>query len=100
MRVAARLGHDLTQHRSRPLAPQDFKEPDLVLVMEATQAIAFRARAPGLADRVYVLGDFLATSPFGISDPWGCSEAAFDRIFAQISAALDRLTQRLEARPT
>ena len=100
VRVAARFGRDLSQHRSRPLAPADLEEPDLVLVMEASQAAAFRARAPALAARVYRLGDFLATRPFVISDPWGCSEAVFDRSFAQIATALDRLTERLKDRPT
>lgn len=100
IRVAARLGHDLSQHRSRPLASADLTQPDLVLVMEAAQAAAFRARAPALGDRVYLLGDFLTTPPFGIADPWGCPEAVFDRTFAQIAAALDRLIERLEALPT
>ena len=98
VRVAAHFGHDLSQHRSRPLRPADLEDPDLVLVMEASQAAAFRARAPALAGRVYLLGDFLAARPFGISDPWGCSEAVFDRVFAQIATALDRLTQRLAER--
>src|SRR5262245_59034382 len=31
VRVAASLGFDLTQHRSRPLSPADLAEPDLVL---------------------------------------------------------------------
>ena len=100
IRVAARLGHDLSQHRSRPLSPADLSEPDLVLVMEAAQAAAFRARAPALGGRIYLLGDFLAAPPFGIADPWGCPEAVFDRTFAQIAAALDRLTERLAAPPT
>ncbi len=98
VRVAARLGHDLSRHRSRPLSRADLSEPHLVLVMEAAQAAAFRARAPALAQRIYVLGDFLATPPFGIADPWGCPDVVFDRIFAQITAALDRLTQRLNER--
>ena len=100
IRVAARLGHDLSQHRSHPLSPADLSEPDLVLVMEAAQAAAFRARAPALGRRVYLLGDFLAAPPFGIADPWGCPEDVFDRVFAQIAAALDRLTERLEVPPT
>lgn len=100
VRVAARHGHDLSQHRSRPLGPADLVEPDLVLVMEAAQAAAFRARAPALAERVRLLGDFLAARPFGIPDPWGCSEAVFDRTFEQIAAALDRLAQRLAERAT
>jgi protein-tyrosine phosphatase len=100
VRVAARYGHDLSQHRSRPLGPEDLELPDLVLVMEASQAAAFRGHAPALAERVHLLGDFLATRPFGIPDPWGCSEAVFDRTFAQIAAALDRLMQRLQDRPT
>lgn len=100
VRLAARQGLDLTPHRSRPLAPEDLCEPDLVLVMEAAQAAAFRARAPALAERVYLLGDFLAAPPFVIEDPWSCSEAVFERVFAQIAAALDRLTLRLTDRAT
>jgi protein-tyrosine phosphatase len=96
MRAAARLGHDLSRHQSRPITSSDLSEPDLVLVMEAVQATDFRARAPALSQRVFVLGDFLAVPPFDIADPWGCSDADFDRIFAQIVAALDRLTQRLK----
>ena len=100
VRVAARHGLDLSQHHSRPLAPADLNEPDLVLVMEAAQAAAFRARAPALAERVYVLGDFLTAPPFGIADPFGCSEAVFERTFAQIVAALDQLSLRLKERAT
>jgi len=98
VRVAARLGHDLSGHRSRALSRADLEDPHLVLVMEAAQAAAFRARAPKLARRVYLLGDFLATPPFDIADPWGCPEEVFERIFAQIDAALERLTQRLAER--
>jgi protein-tyrosine phosphatase len=100
VRAAARLGLDISRHRSRPLAPADLADPDLVLVMEAEQAAAFRARAPALSRSVYLLGDFLAAPPFGIADPWGGSEADFDEVFAQIVAALDRLTQRLRERPS
>jgi protein-tyrosine phosphatase len=100
VRVAARYGVDLSQHRSRPLGPTDFELPDLVLVMEAAQAAAFRARAPALAERIHRLGNFLATRPFGIPDPWGCSEAVFDRTFAQIATALDRLIACMQDQPT
>jgi protein-tyrosine phosphatase len=97
VRVAARLGHDLSHHRSRPLARTDLEQPDLVLVMEASQAAAFRVLAPALAQRVYVLGDFFAAPPFiSIADPWNCPEAAYESSFAQISSALDRLAQRVK----
>jgi len=96
VRAAARFGHDISGHRSRPLAPADLDQPDLVLAMEAVQAVDFRARAPALAQRVFRLGDFLAEPPFEIADPWGCSEAEFDGIFAQTAAALDRLARRLK----
>ncbi len=94
--MARRFGLDLSAHRSRALDETALAEADLVLVMEAAQAAALRARAPTAAGRTFLLGDFLDRGPFGITDPFGHPEPVFVATFERIVAAVDALGRRLE----
>ncbi len=100
MAVAKQFGVDLARHRSHLLVASDLATADLVLVMEAHHAAEVAARTPDVARRTYVLGDFLASRPFGIPDPWGEPEAVSAAAFARIEGAVDRLAARIEAART
>jgi protein-tyrosine phosphatase len=97
LRVAKEFGVDLSGHRSRAIDPASLAAADLVLVMEASQALALRERSPAAAQRTRLLGDFLHARPFHIADPWGHPEEVFASTFARIASAVQRLGARLEA---
>lgn len=97
-RVARGFDLDLAPHRSHGVLPDELRAADLVLVMEAVQRDAVLSRAPDAGPRTFLLGDFAASAPFVIADPWGCSEHVFQETFQQIVAATEGLSQRLEGK--
>lgn len=100
-RVAADFGVPLVAHRSRPVEATDLSRHDLVFVMQAHQAERTRLLADDarVASRVYLLGDFLASKPFGLLDPWGRPETVFREVFARIDAAIRRVGALLPRPP-
>jgi protein-tyrosine phosphatase len=98
-RVAKGFGVDLSHHRSRPAAPALLRAADIVLVMEAPQAAAVGERAPDVAARTFLLGDFLAHGPFRLLDPYGKPDAVFEAVFVRVSAAAERLAERIGKAP-
>ena len=62
--AAAELGADLSEHRSRPAAPELFAEADAVYCMSPAHRTAIVAALPQLAGRIFVL-DPPIPDPFG-----------------------------------
>lgn len=99
IRAALDWSIDLSAHRSRPISAPLVAEADLVLVMEASQALTMRAYGPEAVKKTRLLGDFLRRGPFRILDPWGLSYPVFRATFARIDAAVSGLAERLDASP-
>lgn len=83
--AAQRRGLDLSNHRSRLLAPEIVRAASVVVVMAADQAEAIR----GLYGRdvhVLVFGDLdpLPIATRTVRDPWGQSADVFDLVFDRI----------------
>ncbi len=81
---AARHGIRLAEDGATPLTEDLMAQSDLVFAMTIDQAIAIRDRFgdhPGLL----LLGDD------DIPDPDGCTQATFDRVFAQVEAGVAAL---------
>ena len=100
-KVAGEYGVALDAHRSRPVDAAELATTDLVFVMQAHQAERTRALAgdPRAAARIYLLGDFLDSPPFGLLDPWGLPEPVFRQVFGRIEGAVSRVAALLPATP-
>jgi protein-tyrosine phosphatase len=96
-RCAERFGVSLAAHRSSRVNDALLAWAHLVLVMEGSQKAAVDRSWPQARGRVRLLGDFLATPPHHLRDPWGQSEAVFDEVFERLRSAADRLAVQLEA---
>jgi protein-tyrosine phosphatase len=94
---AERLGVSLAAHRAQRVDAELLAWADLILVMEGSHAAAISRGWPQFASRVRLLGDYLPDPPHLLPDPWGRPEPVFDRVFARIGSAVDRLVERLEA---
>lgn len=96
--VAREWQIDLTPHRAHLLRAADLDWAQLVLVMTVNQARdAAERSAPGVEQRVRLLGDYLAAPPFAIDDPFGMAPGVFRTCFERIDLATTRLSQLLNA---
>jgi protein-tyrosine phosphatase len=94
---AQRMGVSLAAHRSARVNGELLGWADLVLVMQGSHVAAIAHGWPQFAGRVRLLGDFLPAPPHGLPDPWGESDAVFDRVFARVRDAVERLAARIES---
>ena len=63
--------------------------------MTGHQAAALLRRWPEARSRLRVLGDFLASPPYAIEDPWGRDDEVFRACFARVESAIARLAELL-----
>jgi protein-tyrosine phosphatase len=92
-RLARARGLDLGGHRSRIVGRALAREPSLLLVMTAEQAMAAEREAGALPATLEVLGDL---DPDGIAqrdipDPYGQRTDVFERVFDRIDRCLASL---------
>jgi protein-tyrosine phosphatase len=84
--VSARRGLDLSRHRSRPITQSKINDADLVIVMDAAQALQVARMFRVKRERIVIAGDLDSTFETGrdIRDPWKQSvevfESSFDRL--------------------
>jgi len=89
--VAARYGVDLAQHSSRCATARTLAESDVTFVMDFHTYHLFRRRHPDPdPEGVFFLSAF---TPGGveIADPAGESRHTFERVYARLATATDRL---------
>lgn len=92
LEAAARRGHDIAAHRSRPLAPGDLVRVAHPLAMTAAHLAAMQALAPsGVAGRPQM---FLGED---VADPWGGTARDYERALDLIEAGCAALFERLRA---
>ena len=86
LEVSSRRGIDLSEFRSRPLIPEIVRRADLIIVMEANQAVYLQRVFAVPAGRLVLAGDLdpLTCATRAIPDPWmqpvHVFEASFDRL--------------------
>jgi low molecular weight protein-tyrosine phosphatase len=95
---ARRMGVSLAAHRSARVSGELLGWADLILVMQGSHVAALARGWPQVAGRVRLLGDFLAAPPHALPDPWGEADEVFDRVFASVRAAVERLAARIEGK--
>lgn len=91
--TAQRFDVDLTSHRSDRVTDAQLHDADLVLLMDARNYTQFRDA--GATDGAVFLGAF-TDGDAEISDPYDSSHAEFERVYGQITDAIDVLADRLE----
>lgn len=98
--LAEARGVDLSAHRSRLVQPDDAGNFDLVVAMTYRHRDDVMRKLGIGSDRVVLLGDF---DPEGdareIPDPFGQSDAVFQRVFARIERAIRGLSEHLATLP-
>jgi protein-tyrosine phosphatase len=90
--VAARVGIDVTSHRSRRATAPLARAADFVFVMEPLHRVALEALgAPG--ERVHVLSDWPDPGVPGlpVSDPFGASREAYEECWRRIQLHVRRV---------
>jgi protein-tyrosine-phosphatase len=85
--AAARLGVDLTGHRSVLLSKEQALQADVIVVFDK-ENFDYVIRELGCRRKVYPLGAFCLTGPLWIDDPYGESVAHFERTYLRIQEAL------------
>lgn len=98
--ASARLGIDISDHRSTLVTRALLSAADLVVVMSAEQARGIRARLRSNPARVLVLGDLdpLPIARRAISDPWGGPDSAFDASYDRIDRCVRELSRFIQNR--
>jgi protein-tyrosine phosphatase len=97
--AAERHGVSLTAHRSRPLAPEMVANADLILVMDLEQERRLLDLDPGAAGKLELLGRHgpgRLDSP-EIADPVSGDARTFDRVYARVSSASERVAEGVRA---
>jgi protein-tyrosine phosphatase len=98
--VAQRAGLDLSTHRARPADASWLAGAAHIIALETAVADDLRAALPAaLHPRIALLLSFApALRASDVPDPWGGSDADYDRAFALIRAGVDGLVMRLRTR--
>ena len=94
-------GMDLTEHRSRLLAPALLREADLVLVMEEAHRRSLFHLAPQHLGKVYLLTE-MSGRHADVADPYGGTAEGYvrtaDELESLIGAGMPMILRRLGVR--
>lgn len=89
------LGHPVSEHRSRPLTPEDVAQYDWVITMTAQQCALLRAALPGSASHILTMSEFADGEPCDVADPYGGDDATYIACAEQME---EMIRQGLEVR--
>lgn len=93
--IAQREGLPANDHAGRQLTQAMVAENELILVMEEGQKRWIENRYPESRGRVFMFTRWQDGDD--IDDPFRCSEAVFETVYAQLHACADDWRQRLAA---
>jgi protein-tyrosine-phosphatase len=95
--VLERAGIDGSVHRAQTLTRDLVTWADLILVMEGGHQMAVARQFPSSVGKVHALKSYVkAEGPRDIADPMGKAQKFFDASGVEISAALDKLIEKLK----
>ncbi len=100
LQILTRRGIDARRHRSQPVSAILLRKSDLILAMTRRHRDVIIQMAPDVANRTYVLNEFLggstgAPDSLDIADPMGQDERAYEECFQTIDAALNKVVTLL-----
>ena len=96
--MSARLGVDLSQHRSRVVSDEDFAAADLIVLMDQRNWVSLQ-RA-GADESKYVWLGAMGPNPMEIPDPYGLDAALAEAIVKRLLLCTEELAKRLAALAT
>ncbi len=80
---------DLSQHKSKPLTPEQVDEADLIVVMTSAHRDSVRSHYPDKSEHVRLLHSFGTTEQKqDVNDPFGLSDAAYRKTRDEIDQAI------------
>lgn len=99
--VSARRGLDLTRFRSQLISPENVRNADLIIVMDADQARHIKSRFGVRGIRLFVAGDLdPKPSPTrAIADPWMQPLEVFESSFDRLDRCTEALVMALRRDP-
>ncbi len=92
--AARSFGLNIDKHRSRYIDAQTLRDAAAVVVFDEHNVDEIRRLGLHTCSNVLRASDLIGLNE--ISDPYGLSSAAFERIYTQIDSAMDALLGRLE----
>jgi protein-tyrosine phosphatase len=96
--VCAEHGIDISRHRSRLLTRSLLSDVDLVLVMEPYHQMEILSMAPDLADRVFIITEFVGGGDEGVGDPIGAGRLAYEETFDRLEGLIRRAGSQIRDR--
>ena len=93
--ILAREGINVSAHLSRETTREMLQKSDLILVMERVHESAILKLAPEVKNRVFLLKEFakIDENNLDIEDPMGKSTEFYEKTFASIKEALERVSK-------
>ncbi|HEU4780895.1 MAG TPA: hypothetical protein VFS58_13515 [Steroidobacteraceae bacterium] len=91
--MSARLGVDLSQHRSRVVSDADFAGADLIVLMDRRNWVSLK-RAEADESKFVWLGA-MGPNPMEIPDPYEMDAAAAEAVVMRLLLCTDELAKRL-----
>jgi len=95
LRNARPRGIDLVAHRSRPFVDLPLMRGDLLAIFEPAHLTAVASRAQAVGAQVTLLGLWAVPHRPYVADPYGKNDRYFQKCFALIDSALDRVRQHV-----
>ena len=95
IRIAAKRGTDLSQHKTTPAMYVIFKKTDLIVALEPWQAATL---TENLKRKHYItlLGLWLSPLRPHVPDPYGLSDVYFKNCFDYIENAVNEITKKIK----
>ena len=99
--VAKKNGVDITGLRARLVTPEDFRQFDYVIALDAQNLANLRAMQPadGKAELSMLMDHVEGREGQPVSDPYEDNVEQFDRTWADVTAGAQGLARRIAAAP-
>jgi protein-tyrosine phosphatase len=94
---AASRGIDLSRHQSRSIWNLEIEPTDLLIMMEPAHALKIDSRLLESGAQLTILGLWTTSSRIHIADPFGRSDAYFERCFEMIDRGVEGLIAALSS---
>lgn len=97
--AARRHGIDISELRGRQVRPEDFRNFDLILGMDANNVRTLRRLAPeGAAEQVRLFLDYASGRSEDVPDPYYEGPEAFEALYQMLEAGCSSLLERFGER--
>jgi len=87
------MGIDISNHRSRPLAPHELIKSSLILVMERVHYEFIYSFFPAVKEKCYMLKSWpsVGEHKHNVKDPMGGTQRLYKKIYKEIDKSIERI---------